>query len=433
MEALSGTQVTRRQARLWSIVGALLLVAATLALHIGLPLWDHIDLVPIYRAWLEGDVSSSGFWRVHDGSHLHTSAYVVLLLTTWLSHGRPWLDCLVSALLMVGVAMLLLRLASRVLPRGLARGWWFVVGLLAFYPGHLINLQWGWQVAVFISLAGLVVPVVLLTASSLRWSGWVASLVAAVLGVMSFGTTLAVFPVAVALLLSRSDWSWLRRAIGVSFWLLALAGLVAWMRWDHAGQAIARPHLGDALLYAGNYLGSGLLHFAQPLALPWLGVALLVAAVVAWRAPRQRLLPCLALMACAMGAALLTAWGRAAPFGVEHGFMTRYVSYSILFWFGWFMLLLPAMVERPAWRRWLRPLLLLAAVIATFNAMHMTKKAIGVSRNANAYARQIVSQYPDYDPQLLERAYGPGRDQTAPELLGIWRQYGFAPFERTPE
>ena len=113
--------------------------------------------------------------------------------------------------------------------------------------------------------------------------------------------------------------------------------------------------------------------------------------------------------------------------------MTRYVSYSILFWFGWFMLVLPAMVERPAWRRWLRPLLLLTAVIATFNAMHMTKKAIGVSRNADAYARQIVSQYPDYDPQLLERAYGPGRDQAAPELLGIWRQYGFAPFERRPE
>ncbi len=430
MEVLSDERGASRQARLWGGLAALLLVAATMALHIGLPLWDHIDLVPIYRAWQEGDVSSSAFWRVHDGSHLHTSAYAVLLLTTWLSQGRPWLDCLVSALLMAGVAVLLLRLANRILPRGLGRGWWFVLGLLAFYPGHLINLQWGWQVAVFISLVGMVVPVVLLTARSLRWSGWAASLLAAVLGVMSFGTTLAVFPVAVALLLLRSDWSWLRRGIGVSFWLMALAGLVAWMRWDRAGEAITRPQLGDVLLYAGNYLGSGLLHFAQSLALPWLVVALVVAAVVARRAPRQRLVPCLALMACATGAALLTAWGRAAPFGVEHGFMTRYVSYSILFWFGWLMLVLPAMTEQPAWRRWLRPVLLLVAVMATFNALHMTKKAIGVARNANAYAQQIVSQYPNYDPQLLERAYGPGRDQTAPELLDIWRQYGFGPFER---
>ncbi len=433
MGATPGYAANKRKANLFAMAAALLLVLTTLALHIGLPLWDHIDLVPIYRAWLEGDVSSSGFWRVHDGSHLHTSAYAVLLLTTRLSHGQPWLDCLVSALLMVGVAMLLLHLARRVLPQGLARGWWFVVGLLAFYPGHLVNLQWGWQVAVFISLLGLVAPVVVLTATRLQWGGVLAGLLAAVLGVMAFGTTLAVFPVAMALLLLRADWSWPRRGVGALLWLLALAGLVAWMRWDHAGDAIARPQWGAALLYAGNYLASGVLHFAPPLALPWLGVALLVAAAVARHASRQRLLPCLALMACAVGAALLTAWGRAAPFGPEHGFMTRYVSYSVLFWFGWFVLVLPALAERPAWRRWLRPLLLLAAAIATFNALHMTKKAIGVSRNASAYARQIVSQHPHYDPQLLERAYGPGRDKTAPELLEVWRQYGFAPFERTPE
>ncbi|MGB3392285.1 MAG: hypothetical protein WA956_12030 [Stenotrophomonas sp.] len=422
-----------RQARVFTVLAMVLLVGATLALHIGLPLWDHIDLVPIYHALQEGDVSASGFWRVHDGSHLHVSAYAVLLLTTWLSHGRPWLDCLVSALLMAGVAVLLLRLARRVLPQGLARGWWFVIGLLAFYPGHLVNLQWGWQVAVFISLLGMVAPVFLLTAPGLRWGGLGAGLLAAVLGVMSFSTTLVVFPVAVVLLLLRPDWSLPRRIAGVLPWLLALAGLVAWLRWDHAGAAVARPQWEAMLLYAGNYLASGVLHFSQPLALPWLGLALVLAIPAACKAPRQRMLPCLALMVCAAGAALLTALGRAAPFGPEHGFVTRYVSYSILFWFGWFVLVLGAFAEQPGWRRWLRPLLLLAAVVGTFNALHMAKKAVVVSRNADAYARQIVSQYPNYDPQLLERAYGPGRDRTAPELLGIWRQYGFAPFERETE
>ena len=44
-------------------------------------------------------------------------------------------------------------------------------------------------------------------------------------------------------------------------------------------------------------------------------------------------------------AALLTALGRAAPFGAEHGFMTRYVSYSLLFWFGWFVLVLGALLH----------------------------------------------------------------------------------------
>ena len=113
MQATPMATTGSAQAQVFITLAAVALVAATLALHIGLPLWDHIDLVPMYRAWLAHDLPGSGFWRVHDGSHLHTSAYAVLLLTTWLSNGRPWLDCLVSALLMVATALLLLRLARR--------------------------------------------------------------------------------------------------------------------------------------------------------------------------------------------------------------------------------------------------------------------------------------------------------------------------------
>ena len=149
-------------------LAALTLIAATWALHIRLLLWDHIDLVPICRAWLAHDLSASRFWNVHGGSHLHVSAYAVLLITTWLSHGQTWLDCLTSALLMTGTAVLLLGLARRILPQGMGRGWWFVIGLLAFYPGHLINLQWGWQVAVFISLLGIAAPICLLSAPGLE-------------------------------------------------------------------------------------------------------------------------------------------------------------------------------------------------------------------------------------------------------------------------
>lgn len=431
MQATSQAGGWSAPARASIAVAALAMVIATLVLHIGLPLWDHIDLVPMYRAWLAHDLSGSGFWRVHDGSHLHTSAYAVLLLTTWLSNGRPWLDCLVSALLMVATALLLLRLARRVLPQGVGRGAWFVVGLLAFYPGHLVNLQWGWQVAVFISLLGIVAPVCLLSAPALGWKGQVLALLAALLGAMAFGTTLAVFPVAIALLLSRQDRSLPRRFLATLPWLVMSAGVLVWMRWDHAGAAIAKPSVPALLAYAGNYLGSGVLHFARPLALPWLLVALVVAILSARVAPRQLVVPCLALMACATGAALLTAWGRAAPFGAEHGFVTRYVSYSVLFWFGWLVLVLGTLAARPGWRRWLSPLLWLAAVFAVVNALHMTGKAIKVSRTADGYAEQIRAQYPDYDRAMLERAYG-SRAGAAVEHLQTWRQHGFAPFGPQP-
>lgn len=430
MQATPMATTGSAQAQVFITLAAVALVAATLALHIGLPLWDHIDLVPMYRAWQAHDLSSSGFWRVHDGSHLHTSAYAVLLVTTWLSHGRPWLDCLVSALLMVVSASLLLRLARQVLPQGIGRGGWFVVGLLAFNPGHLVNLQWGWQVAVFISLLGIVAPVCLLgVPAAPGWKERAAALLAAGLGVMSFGTTLAVFPVAVALLLSRQEWRWPRRIAAALPWLLLLAGALVWMRWDHAGEAVARPGVLALLAYAGNYLGGGLLRFATPLALPWLGIAVVVAICAARVVPRQLLLPCLALMVCAAGAALLTALGRAAPFGAEHGFMTRYVSYSLLFWFGWFVLVLGALHARSSWRRRLLPLLWLASVFAVCNALHMGNKAVKVSRNADSFARQIRAQYPHYDRALLERAYD-GRADIAAERLEEWRHLGFAPFDQ---
>ena len=136
-------------------------------------------------------------------------------------------------------------------------------------------------------------------------------------------------------------------------------------------------------------------------------------------------------MACAAGIAILTALGRAAPFGAEHGFATRYVSYSILFWFGWFMLVLGALAERPNWRKWLLPVLLLTAVFGSFNALHLTNKAINTSRNADDYAQLIVEQYPNYDRAMLEQAYGDAAD-VAKERLETWRQYGFAPFDQPP-
>ena len=90
--------VTMRTWVAFAVLAALLL-AATMAWHLPMMLWDHIDLVPMYEAWRSGALGSSAFWQVHDGSHLHVAAYAVLLVTTWASGGQPWLDCLASVVL----------------------------------------------------------------------------------------------------------------------------------------------------------------------------------------------------------------------------------------------------------------------------------------------------------------------------------------------
>ena len=96
-----------------------LLLAATLQLHLPLMLWDHIDLVPIYDAWQRGALAASQFWRIHDGSHFHSAAYAVLLATTWLSGGRPWLDCVAGwAFYALGALALFHYRSRRPLPVG---------------------------------------------------------------------------------------------------------------------------------------------------------------------------------------------------------------------------------------------------------------------------------------------------------------------------
>ena len=138
--------------------GMLALGLLLLSLHWMIPMMlrDHLDLVPILQAWQRGDLADSGFLRMH-GGHLHTAAYAVLLATTTLSGGQPWLDGVVSWLFLLACAAIVLTFAREAFPDGSRRDTGFIalIAFLALFPGHLANLQWGWQVAVFLCLTGV--------------------------------------------------------------------------------------------------------------------------------------------------------------------------------------------------------------------------------------------------------------------------------------
>lgn len=416
------------------IVSSLLLLAMTLSWHIPLMLWDHIDLVPMYRAWDQGNLAGSEFWRIHDGSHLHTAAYAVLLLTTWLSGGQPWLDCVVSWALLTVQALLILRMAVRDLNQlNLARGWWVAFLFLALYPGNLVNLQWGWQVAVFISLLGAVMPIYFLTAQ--RWNpfGSLAGLALAVVGVLGFTTTLAVFPIAVLLIALRQELSWRQRLMHALPWLLVFIALAGWLEHARVGGSIALPGIDVLAAYFLNYLGGGVLRFAGKVA-PWWAAIALISGVLAIAKARNlpALRPWLALMLFGMGSAALTAIGRAGAFGSDHAFVLRYVSFSSLFWIGWLGAMLLAFHEAPRWRSNWRILVLVTLSFAVLNGAHMVKKAAVIADRSREFAKHIRTHYPSLDPAVLDKAYE-GRAPYARERLGVLRDYGFAPFPKVIE
>lgn len=414
-------------------VFALALLGLSLLWHVPMMLWDHLDLVPILQAWREGRLLESDFWSFH-GGHMHALAYAVLLVTTTLSSGQPWLDTVVSWTLLATFAAIVVRLAAASVPVAPARQRWLLcVAFLALYPGHLVNLQWGWQVAVFLCLLGVAVVVRSLGAPKLTWWLNASALVAAVLAYFSFATAAALVPVAVAMIVARRDLSHGRRTWFAAPWL-GLGLLIAY-RYQSTSLILASDYSAWQLVqYTLNFLGAGISRFATDLA-PWLALAALVTGIQAFVVARHERVALYwwGLFLFAIASALLTGLGRAGPFGADHAFVTRYVSFSSLFWLGWLGLSLIAMrCSRDGVGRWRSRLAVVMMVFAVGNALHMVKQAQRVGENTREIARQVRETHPDVDPGLLAGIYFE-QPLVADARLQTLRDWSFPPFAQAPD
>lgn len=402
-----------------------LLLALTLAWHVPMMLWDHLDLVPILQAWRNGTFADSAFLAVH-GGHMHTAAYAVLLATTTLSGGQPWLDCVASWILLLVHAGIVAAFVRETFADDTRRSPAFaaLLVLLALHPGHLANLQWGWQVAVFLCLAGVGTSLFALTRPVLSWRHQLAALAAAAVAYFSFATAIALVPTALVLIASRRDLPRAQRLLAALPWMLAALAIA--LQYRGLGSGTTQPGVATFASYLLNFLGAGIARFATDLA-PWLAAGAIAVAALALARCRleRRSLPWLGFALFATSAGVLVALGRAAPFGSEHAFVTRYVSFSSLFWLGCSGLV------ACAWRgRLPGPLRIgftLVALFAVANALHMAGKARQVGMRTRAIAHAVRSQWPAVDRGLLGEIYFDQPD-VARQRLATLRALGFAPF-----
>lgn len=423
--------------RLLAALLALALLAATLAWRIPFMLWDHLDFAPLYAGWQSGaSLSRTIFWHNH-GGHLHAAAYGVLLLTTWLSHGQTWLDCFASWVLLVAYAATVLALCRETLPLddARARAGIGLIAFLALYPGHLANLQWGWQVAVFLCLLGAVVAIRSLSREDFDWRDNAVALCAAAVAALSFGIGLAIVPIALLAIVLRDELRggtrlalaapWLLGGLLIAYALRGDAGLVAsqvqtgW--WASAAQLFG---IGT---YALNFIGAGIARFA-PEAAPWLALfAILSGARAAFASHRRRSAwPWIGLMLFALIGSMLTALGRVAE-GPTQAFASRYVSFSTVFWLGWLGVCVPWIHgrRRPA-AQW--AVFALIAAFALGNAVAMAKRAARLAHEARLTAATLCATYPDVDDAVLKDLHYAGAD-AARERLRVVHALGFPPFD----
>ena len=399
---------------------ALVLLALTMRWHVPMMLWDHLDLVPIYSAWHEGTLAPSTLLAIH-GGHLHTLAYVVLLATTSLSHGQTAFDCAASWLLLVVCAGVVVSFARETFGREHALLTLLVV-LLALYPGHLANLQWGWQVAVFLCIAGVVVAIRMLTLAALTPACLAASIVAGGVALLSFAAAGALVPTAIALIALRDDVPMKMRCLYALPWLALGALFLLGIEASPSG-----AHFADVPRYALNFLGAGIARFATPVA-PWLALAGIASG--AWACARVRdrreCLPWLGLCLFAGCAAVLVAIGRAASFGEAHSFVTRYVTFSSLFWIGWIGLMGMRLAKDA--RRGATIAIAVVAMFAVANAIHMINKARQVGEHTANVASTIHTSYPDVDRAILGEIYFDQPDVARARLRTL-HDLGFPPFD----
>ena len=416
---------------------AFALLAATLVWHVPFMLWDHLDLAPIYAGWQDGELFKTGFLKIH-GGHLHTAAYVVLLATTWLTHGHPWLDCLVSWILLVGYAVVVLRLFARtvewrdraVLPAAMT------MVFLVLYPGHLANLQWGWQVAVFLCLFGVAVAIAALSAPRLTWKHDAIAMCATLLALLSFATALAMIPVVMLILLLRTDLRWKDRLLFALPWLTA--GLAAVYVERNAVTTLTQFSLDRVLMlferypplgimhYVFNFLGGGIARFV-PDAAPWLAALGLVIASMAFVQirDRQRALPWLGFLLFAVIGAVLTALARFRDAGADQAFVARYVSFSSMFWIGLVGLIALAAAERCRHRWW--PISgWMVAMLAVINAAQLVGEAAQIGADTRVQAALLCAKYPHVVDSALQNMHYAGA-QAARERLEVVYRLGFAP------
>ena len=380
------------------------------------PFHDHWSIVPLYGQMQDGTLSLSDLFTLH-GRHWHASGYAVQLGLSQVTDMGHWAESLASVVVAGFGFLALVRILERLALPG-AMAW--LIGIAAFFYFSLDqagNWLWGWQVAVFLNMAGALWAIERLSCGppTLKNTGLAA--LAAAISIYAFATGWALIPIGWALLLIFGGRQTGRGLACLALWTL-FAGAIGFHFYGSEGPVGAAsvqadlPPLADAATIKGlahyslNFLASPIVRFARDISVPIaiLGGGILVAALWTLRLQDRRTVwtrtaPILAIAAYAVGAALLTALGRWEMYGVKQAFVSRYITFGTLFWIAVFALAIVVIAHfRDRSHRVLIGLLGLLFVLKIGNQPSVIQKTVRLSNSIQASAERVAATYPDTPP-----------------------------------
>jgi len=265
-----------------------------------------------------------------------------------MNHG---LEAVINVLLLLAGYIALTRLLRQMLRELGAEANAFAIMALAgffyFSVDQSENLLWGWHTSLFACMAGLVWAIYLLSLPGLALSRLALAALCTIIAVYGYATAWTLAPIGAGLILLSPGTSRTMKVGGLVLWTGLFALLLVHyisVRTDYdlemLGTGGKPASLWTLSEYVANFFGAAVFRISRPLAPLVAGLgffSFILVSVLCVRHFRERIVALrgvAALMAFSLGAAVLTALGRAAVFGTDQAFSNRYTTFSNYAWLG---------------------------------------------------------------------------------------------------
>lgn len=443
--------------RLWKWGPAVLLGLVTLTFslrfHYQAPYHDHWDIVPLFARLQDGLMSFGDLFELH-GNHWHASGYLVLLGLGEVTAMGHWAETLASVIFAAFAFLALARMLERsiaLLAVPQAAIWAF--GFSAFFlfsMDQAANWLWGWQLAVFINIAGVMLAIERFTVGGPTLVNTVLAAIASTAAIYAFGTGWVLIPIGYVLLLSYGAMR-SRQGVGsLIIWTL-FASLMGW-HFSLASTSASAMYAASSLPnfaapetlaglthYAVNFVASPIVRFARDISIPVTLIGVGILAWSTWTLTRvdkangvRGIAPFLSLAAFAAGSGLLTAIGRYEAFGVKQAFVSRYISFGTPFWIAVFVLAVFAIAKTGSKsHRILFGVLGLMFVLKIGNIPSVVQKSVKISNQISVAAETLVENDPNMTPDQYSVLHSPL--QTIEPQIEILRTHEASLFSHASE
>lgn len=406
-----GDRAPRRLAAATALAcGATWIVMATwsLAFFVDVPRWDIWDSVRLIEKHYAGTLTPADFWGAHN-EHRPLTARLVIFASLWLTQWNHWAELGVSLALSAFQLLLIVVFVGRsqthrlpVHPLSLV-----VIGLMIFSATQWENWLRGYHVHIVMGAVATMAALLVLCVGRPTFARLAGAMALGVLGELSFGSGLIVWPLGALAIAGRRGDGWPAR---LAAWCVVSAVAIALYfpglphRPGLSEVSVASPFeavrvavgtlvsIAMPIIYIPDvFAGPTDLRQALVVAVASVAVCLaLVLIVVRWRQDALGeytwLFPAL-LVAFGLGSGALAAMGRASM-GLYALTASRYIVYAGCFWVG--LLLLLAMrpsTARPSWTRATTAVLLMCALAlgaSWFGALPYMDNDAALGRRARA-------------------------------------------------